>query len=305
MIEWGGLVEHYGLDATGDTESLQERLFFVNGVLPLEGTTLHLPWIQIKPGMYVDVHLISGQAGDWILLLDATTETSERRQMQQSNNELMLLRKKMSGALNLLTVGVDSDSPEEDISTRDILESRENRACILNAELSGFSTFSDRDRPCRVMDTLEQYLRNLAGTLIAMGGTLDKILGASPDGCVRSGPCLRHAARTGSPGRFKKCGKGCGILGWPDRRMAAGTLPLVSGSPPGACLRADSVWSIAERYSVSSVRPWSRRPDWQRPPVPTRSWSTGPPMRNRKFFGIDSGRFRMNKPGRNRCTCPG
>lgn len=70
-----------------------KELFFLEGFLPLAGEPVYLPRLKTGPGLSADIHIFTGDAGDWILLLDATLEETCERLLQQCTNDLGLLRR--------------------------------------------------------------------------------------------------------------------------------------------------------------------------------------------------------------------
>ena len=52
-------------------------------MLPIEGKSLYLPHVQTQPGVFANVYVFTREQGTWVLLLDATVETSRKQKMQQ------------------------------------------------------------------------------------------------------------------------------------------------------------------------------------------------------------------------------
>ncbi len=72
LIDAGGVLAAYGLENIPTGERLGNTLVFLEGLLPLKGEPIALPRVKTESGQSADVHIFSGEDGDWILLLDAT-----------------------------------------------------------------------------------------------------------------------------------------------------------------------------------------------------------------------------------------
>ena len=83
LIEYGGDLNSYGLNGLTHGVNVTDSVPFLFGVLPIEGKSLYLPHVQTKPGVFANVYVFSREQGTWVLLLDATVETSRRQTMQQ------------------------------------------------------------------------------------------------------------------------------------------------------------------------------------------------------------------------------
>ncbi len=64
---------------------------FLEGLLAAETIPLELPSVEVIEDIYVDIHILTGEGGDWILKLDATAVALGQREMQQKINEAALL----------------------------------------------------------------------------------------------------------------------------------------------------------------------------------------------------------------------
>jgi hypothetical protein len=95
LIDSGGALSAYGLEKVRTGEPLGKELFFLDGLLPLDGEPVCLPRVKTESGLSADIHVFPGDEGDWILVLDATLDEARERLLQQSTNELGLLRRKL------------------------------------------------------------------------------------------------------------------------------------------------------------------------------------------------------------------
>jgi signal transduction histidine kinase len=91
LIDAGGSLTAYGVTNLQQGKPIAEQVFFLEGLLPLEGANLLLPCVKIENKFCADIHLFSKAEGDWTLLLNSTTEESQQS-IQQSVNNLSLFR---------------------------------------------------------------------------------------------------------------------------------------------------------------------------------------------------------------------
>ncbi|HBD10472.1 MAG TPA: hypothetical protein DCZ69_19660 [Syntrophobacteraceae bacterium] len=96
LIDAGGALSAYGLEGAPTGERLGKELFFLEGLLPLEGEPVWLSRVKTESGLSADLHIFTDEERDWILLLDATLEEAREILQQQSANELALLRRKLA-----------------------------------------------------------------------------------------------------------------------------------------------------------------------------------------------------------------
>jgi signal transduction histidine kinase len=90
LVDWGGRLELYGISQLCKGDQITERVYFLEGLLPVENSPIYLPYIKTESGLVADLHLFSDSSGDWALLLDATEDARQRQIMQQKGNELSL-----------------------------------------------------------------------------------------------------------------------------------------------------------------------------------------------------------------------
>jgi hypothetical protein len=94
FLETGGVLSIYGLESISKGERMGKDLFFLDGLFPIGKEPLFLPRVKTESGLCADIHIFSGEQGDWVLFLDASLEEARERLMQQNMNELSLLRRK-------------------------------------------------------------------------------------------------------------------------------------------------------------------------------------------------------------------
>lgn len=83
LAEWGGDLESYGIKGLQENIDVSEHIPFLVGMLPLGTSSIFLPSVQTREGIFADVYLFHREQGTWILLLDATAPTAGRVDMQQ------------------------------------------------------------------------------------------------------------------------------------------------------------------------------------------------------------------------------
>ena len=101
LLTWGGSLETYGINNLKKGEQIETKLFFLQGILPLDDFPVFLQCLEIQENIYADIHIFSGEAGAWILLLDATLNQVKQSIVQQKGNELSLVREKQSKLLKI------------------------------------------------------------------------------------------------------------------------------------------------------------------------------------------------------------
>lgn len=90
LSDWGGALHYYGIDGLEPGCDIEEQCPFLMGMLPVDEESLILPWVEMGPGCYADVHLLGSEDGTSIVLLDATIEATQHRVMQQKINDINL-----------------------------------------------------------------------------------------------------------------------------------------------------------------------------------------------------------------------
>jgi hypothetical protein len=90
VIDWGGNLDTYNITSLQKNADLDQQVYFLAGLLPLEQNSIFLPSLKIEGGVYADIHIFRGGQGTWILLLDASPATIEQRRMQQQLHDLNL-----------------------------------------------------------------------------------------------------------------------------------------------------------------------------------------------------------------------
>ena len=83
VIEAGGDLGHYGLPIFKKDQPIREHVCFLHGLLPLNGEVVLIPLLQFDATHFANLHLIPGEVGDWVLLLDVTEEAHQQSYWQQ------------------------------------------------------------------------------------------------------------------------------------------------------------------------------------------------------------------------------
>lgn len=175
LSNWGGKCSVYGITNLKQGESIAEQVFFLEGLVPLDEAAIFLPCIKTKDGIFADVHLFSGDEGDWVLLLDATLEEKHRSVMQQKGNDLSLLRQKQSMMLNQHLGNNVTEIAQQVLNLQEQGERRD--VTILYADVRGFTSYSENNSPNVVFKTLNLYLSTMSQPILDEAGMVDKIIG--------------------------------------------------------------------------------------------------------------------------------
>ncbi|BAY74808.1 hypothetical protein NIES25_12240 [Nostoc linckia NIES-25] len=96
LLDWGGKLAEYGITNLTKGENIKEQVYFLEGLLPLDDTSVFLPFIKTEYGSCADVHMFSTEEGDWVLLLDSTCDENHLFTTQQKANEFSLLQEKLN-----------------------------------------------------------------------------------------------------------------------------------------------------------------------------------------------------------------
>ena len=90
VSEWGGNLDSYNITNLERNVDVDQQIYFLAGLLPLDEKSIFLPSVKIEGGVFADVYLFRGSQGTWVLLLDASPATIELRRMQQKVHDLNL-----------------------------------------------------------------------------------------------------------------------------------------------------------------------------------------------------------------------
>ncbi len=176
LSDWGGKLESYGIRDLEKGQYVEERVFFLQGLLPLDDSPIFLKCIRTEQGLCADIHIFPGEQGDWVLLLDATSDEIQQSLFKQKGNELSLLREKQSKLLNqYLGKNVAESLAQGDF----ILDQKGERkdVSILFADIRGFTSYSVNKSPEVVFKTLNLYLPAMIQPILDEAGMVDKLIG--------------------------------------------------------------------------------------------------------------------------------
>lgn len=90
LLDGGGNWTAYGLSDLQRGEIASSQVCFLEGLLPLNGLKLFLPCLKTEDGLCADVYCFPSEAGDWVLLLDASIEERQLSLLQQYWHDLIL-----------------------------------------------------------------------------------------------------------------------------------------------------------------------------------------------------------------------
>jgi adenylate cyclase len=94
VAQKGGRLEHYGLSSLRIGKPVSDQIELMEGLLPGIELPLHMPMMELPNGQVADLHLFDGNAGIWVLFLDATAERDNQQRMQQKAYEMTLLQER-------------------------------------------------------------------------------------------------------------------------------------------------------------------------------------------------------------------
>lgn len=93
ISSWGGNLSKYKLEHLEIGKQAEEKITFLQGLLPLDEQTLILHKMQIED-IVADLHLFFKDGAYWVLLIDSSLEMQHQKKWQQKYNELSLLQEK-------------------------------------------------------------------------------------------------------------------------------------------------------------------------------------------------------------------
>lgn len=100
LLTWGGKLSAYGVTNLQKGANVEEQIFFLEGLLPLDHLPLFLPRMKTEYGICADVHIFPTEEGDWVLLLDATKDELQLSVIQQQVNDSSLFQEKLLKIFN-------------------------------------------------------------------------------------------------------------------------------------------------------------------------------------------------------------
>lgn len=178
LQDWGGQLNTYGISNLHREATVSSQVFFLEGLLPLDGTELFLPRLKTDEGACVDVYLFSGSEGDWVLLLDATLDEFQHSLLQQYRNDLSLLQTRQAKLLSQQFGSAITEllpTPSPDGERKDLT--------ILFADLRDFVPYSEQNPPETVFRALNLYLRSMIQSIVSEAGIVDKLIGDEVMAC--------------------------------------------------------------------------------------------------------------------------
>ena len=84
LVLTGGNLARFGLSDLRKGEPPFRQAYFLEGLLPIDGSLSVLCRVETAAGVFADIHLFRIAEGDCVLLLDATTEVGERSEIEQA-----------------------------------------------------------------------------------------------------------------------------------------------------------------------------------------------------------------------------
>ncbi len=105
-----GELGRYGLSAAENGKPAAHEVPLLEGLLPLQGSEVHLPCVQTPSGRFADILLLGGTQEQWVVFIDSEAQYDRQLLLQQRTNELNLLRQqheKLLGRLSAAGAGLD------------------------------------------------------------------------------------------------------------------------------------------------------------------------------------------------------
>lgn len=201
IVGKGGDLARYGLENVTEGESVMHQAYFLEGLLPLEGSNFVLSQVETADGTFADIHLFHIREDDCIVLLDCSQEVAKRAEIEQAlrqaeerlrQAEKMEALGRLAGGIahdfnNLLTVilgyaQVLSESLTEEktlAAAREIVQAA-NRSAIMTRQLLGFGRRQLRRVQTLDLNAIISQLQDPLRRLIGEDIDFTVNLGASP-----------------------------------------------------------------------------------------------------------------------------
>ncbi len=109
LSDWGGNLAAYRITGLRKGLPIGEQVVFLEGLLPLQDSPMLLPCVETGSGLFADIHILSSEDGNWVLLLDVSAEELQRRLFQQKANDLSLRYEQQSKILEQYTHGAANE----------------------------------------------------------------------------------------------------------------------------------------------------------------------------------------------------
>ena len=87
---WGGALERLGIKMLQEGKPIADQLLFMEGMLPMEETSIHLAMVKPDVRHSLDLHLFQIDDGYGLIVMDATETERQLAIWQQKANELAL-----------------------------------------------------------------------------------------------------------------------------------------------------------------------------------------------------------------------
>jgi class 3 adenylate cyclase len=176
LLDWGGNWATYGIHDLQRGEAVCQQLFFLEGLLPLDGLELFLPRLKTDYGWCADAYFFPSEAGDWVLLLDASLDELQANLLQQYRNDLSLLQTQHAQLLHHQF----SSATHQASHRLPLLPAGERRnLTILCAELREFVAYSEQHSAAAVFKVLNFYVRALIQAIVSEAGLIERLTGGT------------------------------------------------------------------------------------------------------------------------------
>lgn len=175
LLAFGGDCDRYGLNRLNLHQLVDEQIFFLAGLLPLQEAAMHIPFLEIEEDIIAEVHLFAEQDQDWVIFFDATTENEKHVLIQQKVNDLSLLRRKQARSLSQF---MHSDTVAENIL--DIQPAGEQKLLtILVIKYCNIAGLDEQTTIANPLKELDAYLSVVSPLILDEGGIIHQSIGNS------------------------------------------------------------------------------------------------------------------------------
>ena len=175
LLAYGGACDRYGLDPLNLNQPIDDQIFFLAGLLPLQEAAMHIPFLQLAEDIIAEVHIFAEEQHDWVVLFDATSENEEHVLIQQKINDLSLLRRKQARSLGQLM--------QPDIVAENILDiqpaGEQKLLTLLVIKCCNIAELEDESTAANPLKVLDAYLSAISPSVLDEGGIIHQSIGNS------------------------------------------------------------------------------------------------------------------------------
>ncbi|NJK41552.1 MAG: hypothetical protein HC934_09720 [Acaryochloridaceae cyanobacterium SU_2_1] len=203
LLAADGDLSHYGLENLVLGQTLGGQLFFLEGLVPLAETVLHIPFLQIQNNVAIELYIFEDHSVDWVILLDSSSDRNQQTLVQQKVNDLSLLRhrqaKELAAQIQKLETAQTNVTQNPQITPKDLLANLpigEHRdSTILTLRFFQLTEPALAPILTHPLKRLDRYLTFVTPLILDAGGIIYQHIGCSITALFGILPSSQSASR--------------------------------------------------------------------------------------------------------------